>query len=228
MPCRTAVAWLVVALVGVASPVLGDMWSVPSGSADLFTYSNGQDQNDVFGDPFVFGDTFFFSTQFQVNTSNGGTDEETDTVSFDAVADPGLMFTSVHVEALGSYAVSGFGSSVDLDVDVSMTENPGGGSLERSFTDSLTAVPAFPISSGSGTWNLYEMVDATIHLPMPHSDIHFELFNSVLAIAGPAGSATLDVQFESLQIGLKVIPAPASTTLGFIGLGTVAVMRRKR
>ncbi|MCG8404600.1 MAG: PEP-CTERM sorting domain-containing protein [Phycisphaerales bacterium] len=204
------------------TPALAGPWSAPSGTAGDFTYSNGGDNNGLFGDPFIFGNQFVFSTAFSVLASGGATDDKSDVVSFDAVADAGLFFSGVTVSAIGSYAISGDGS-VDVDAEISMQEN---GGLGRTFSDSLLTSPAFPRTAGQGTWNGNAAVSVTTVFPTPHNDIHFELSTDMMAISGPGGSAQLNVQFESLQIDFIVIPEPAS--LSMVAVAGLLMIRRRR
>ncbi|MFQ5501275.1 MAG: hypothetical protein ACE5EQ_03120, partial [Phycisphaerae bacterium] len=119
-----------VAVLMIASPAVAGPWTTPSGNTDFFgnpldfTYSNGGDINGLFGDPLLNGNDFFFSTSFVVNASNGATSQQSDAVSFDILANPGLMFSSIMVTAFGSFAITTDGS-VDVTADLSMLENPG-------------------------------------------------------------------------------------------------------
>ena len=226
--CGAAVAMLMIASPAVAGP-----WTTPSGSTDFFgnpldfTYSNGGDINGLFGDPLLVGNDFFFSTSFTVNASNGATSQQSDTVSFDILANPGLMFSSIMVTAFGSFAITTDGS-VDVTADLTMLENPGAGSLERSFTGSLATDVAFPITTpGNGVWNGTSAVDVEFVFPTPHNNIHIELFNDVISIAGPNGSATINMQIEDLMIGFTVVPEPATLTILCLG-GALLIRRRRR
>lgn len=219
------IAWGValLAALGTTTPAWAGAWSTPSGDAGDFTYSNGGDLNGNFGNPFVFPNQFVFSTSFSVLASGGSSDSMGDTVSFDAVADPGLLFSGVTVTALGSYAVTGDGS-VDLETTLSMTEN---GGLARTFDDDLNTDVAFPATSGQGTWNGNAVVSVTTAFPTPHNDIHFELSTALEALSGAGGSAQLNVQFESLVIELSVIPEPTSLSLVAVAAGMLLIRRRR-
>ena len=229
------------ALVMWASPAFAGVWTTSGGSTDTFggalsfTYSNGGDINGFFGEPFIFGDAFFFTaSSFSVNAMNGATDSQTDTVSFDILADPGLQFSSITVTANGSFAITDEGS-VDVDAGLSMKENPGGpvsppreflGALDTFEADGVTPL-AFPITTpSSGLWNGNALVDVTFVFPTPHNDIHIELTNDVLAIAGPMGTAEVNVAFEDLSIEFTVIPEPA--TLALLASGALLLVGRRR
>lgn len=223
-----------IAMLLIATPALAGPWTNPSGNTDSFgdpldfTYSNGGDINGLFGDPLLVGNEFFFTTGFAVSASNGATSNQTDTVSFDVVANPGLAFSTIMVTAFGSYAITTEGS-VDVTADLSMAENPGAGSLERTFSGSLSTDVAFPVTTpGSGVWNGTSEVNVEFVFPTPHNDIHIELFNDVIAIAGPNGSAAINVQFQDLMIGFVIVPEPASLALLSLGGGLLLLRRRRR
>ena len=211
-----------IAAVFAAQPAMAGPWTIPSGDGGDFTYSNGGDTNGLFGDPFVFPNQFFFSTVFVVNSSGLGSDTATDLVSFDAVADVGLFFSGVTIEAVGTFAITGDGS-VDLFTELKMDENDG---LLREFTTSLNTVPTFPITSGQGLWTGSGLLSLTSEFPIPSSNIHFSLETILDAVTGVGGSAQLNVQFESLLISFEVIPEPASIWL--LGAGGLLCIRRRR
>ena len=141
---RIAVAALA-AVVLSSMPALAGPWG-PTGPADNFTYSNGQDINGCFGTPIVSGDTFYFlESNFQVNAANGTTDTKDDTVSVDLLANQNMQFSSMQVTAFGSYSLIGDGSQVNLNAGLTMHENAG---LERTWSGPLMTEPAFPIAFG--------------------------------------------------------------------------------
>jgi hypothetical protein len=215
----------VAALAMMAVPAFAGPWSNPAGASDSFSYANGGDINGNFGDPFVSADTFFFiNANFQVNAANGTTDSESDTVSFDVTADPGLVFSLIRVTAFGSYAATGPGqNSVDIDGSLSLTEN---GGLNRNWIGPLNTNPTFPKSDEQGGWSGLAVVDITFEFPVPHNELHVAMANDVVAITGTGGSAEMNVQFQDLKIEFIVIPEPAS--LSVLALGALALVRRRR
>ena len=223
---RIAVAALA-AVVLSSMPALAGPWG-PTGPADNFTYSNGQDINGCFGTPIVSGDTFYFlESNFQVNAANGTTDTKDDTVSVDLLANQNMQFSSMQVTAFGSYSLIGDGSQVNLNAGLTMHENAG---LERTWSGPLMTEPAFPIAFGgavpnSGAWNGSALIDVTYVFPLPSDNIHVSLSNMVLAIAGPAGTAELNVQYEDLAITFNLIPEPAS--LALLAVGAALLIRRR-
>lgn len=229
----------VVALVaawGVESAVAGP-WSQPNGASNSFTYANGGDINDHFGEPFLSAseDTFYFiNANFQVNASNGTTDQEDDTVSFDVFANPGLQFSLIRVTANGSYSATGPGENeVDLSAMLALTElgannqyDGGAGDDGRMWTGTLDTAPSFPKSNASGGWSGLATVDITFEFPVPDDSLHVSMSNDVIAITGAGGSAEINVQYQDLKIELVVVPEPASLSL--MGIGVLALLRRRR
>lgn len=216
----------VIALLLISAPAFAGDWSTPGGATASFTYSNGGDINGLFGEPYVDAgsDTFFFvGSNFQANASDGATVGQNDTMSVDIQANPMLQFSSMTITAFGDYAVTGVGSSVDFDSMLGMTEL---GGLGRSFVDELETVPAFPLTSGSGSWDGWATVDVTFVFPVPHDHINISLTNDLLAISAPGGGAQVNVQYEDLAISFVMIPEPA--TLSLLAVGTLALIRRRR
>jgi hypothetical protein len=227
MSLKTVACGLAVAAMGLfATSALAAAWGTASGDAGDFTYSNGQDINGFFGEPWIPGDNTFYyvSANFQVSSANGapGFAQQSDTTSFDAVADPGLQFSLIRVTAFGSYAVTGNGASVDLDAGLGISEN---GGMGRNWAGPLTTTPGFPVTAGSGDWSGLSVVDITFELPVPYNSIHVAMANDVVAISVPGSSATINVQFQDLKIEFEVIPEPG--TLALLALGGLALLRRK-
>ncbi|MFQ5429536.1 MAG: PEP-CTERM sorting domain-containing protein [Phycisphaerae bacterium] len=225
MISKCSIVGAVVAALVIASPAFAAPWSIPSGTATNFSYSNGGDVNGLFGDPLVSGDSFFFfASNFQASAVNGGTDNVNDTVSFDVVANPGKQFSQMMVTAFGSYNVLGPNSSVDINATLQMVENAG---LLRTFGPAnLVTNPPFPVTSGNNSWNGQADIDVSFVFPSPSPDIHISLSTVLDAIAGIGGSAEGNLQFQSLEIQLITIPEPAS--LALVALGGIALIARRR
>ncbi len=215
---------LVIGLIVFVPSALGGPWVSPSGAGDGFTYANGQDIKGLFGSPDVYGNTFYFTNaNFHVQASNGGHATQSDVASFDIMVNPGLFFSTMTVQAFGSYSIVGEGSSVNLDSAIGLKENTG---LERTWSGPLNTTPGFPITSGSGTWNGNALVDVTWVFPTPADSMHVELSCLIDAIAGAGGSSEINVQYEDLVISFGLIPEPASLLL--LGLGGLGLLCRRR
>lgn len=215
----------VVALI-CSGHALAGPWTAPNGETAQFFYSNGQDINGLFGNPNVTGNLFVFQTSFLANASEGSTQSFGDTVSFDVVAKPGLLFSTISVFAGGEYTVTGdpLENSVDVTALLSLDENDGD---TRHFDDALVTDVGFPVTSGSGFFNGSASVDVSNVFPSPSNNLHIELNNDILAISGPGGTATISITFEALSIEFGIIPEPASLSILAVGAGLL-VRRRRR
>lgn len=212
-------AAVVVAASG--SPASADYWG---GNATNFSYSNGSDLNGLFGEPFVDGDTFYFTdANFVVNAQNGGTSSATDTVSFDVLLNPGFVLSVVEIRLFGSYNVQGVESYVDVTACGSVLEL---GGLGREFAGCFISSPPFPVFGGAnGVYSFDGLVDASWLIEPLHPSLHLEFTNDLLASAMLGGNATVDMRFEELTFEVTLIPEPA--TLLFLGLGAIAILRRR-
>ena len=227
---RTLISGAVVAamMLGASSALAGTVWG--GGSADDFTYSNGHDDNGHFGVPLVDGNSFYFMTDFLVNSQDGeavsGYEEtQTDTVYFNVQANTDRQFSFLRIYAFGDYAVTGdTNNSVEAAAGLSITET---GGMMRNWSGPLATSPTFPVyGTDSGIWDGVAVVDFAFMLPVPHDNIDVALSTDVIAITTEGGSATINAQYDELQIEFITIPEPAS--LSILAVGGVALLRRRR
>ena len=230
---RTLISGAVVAamMLGASSALAGTVWG--GGSADEFTYSNGHDDNGHFGVPIVDGNSFYFMTDFLVNSQDGeavpGYEEaQSDTVYFNVQANPDRQFSFLRVYAFGDYSVTGDDTnSVEASASLSITET---GGLGRNWAGPLATSPTFPVDGDDptpdGPWTGGVTVDFSFTLPIPHDNINVALSTDVITITTEGGSATINAQFDELEIKFLTIPEPASLSL--LAVGGVALLRRRR
>lgn len=219
----------------LAAPV---PWTSPSGSNSEISWSNGQSDKGLFGDPIVSGTTFlFFPSSFEATASNGSAQTTSDRLSFKVTAAPGKEISSITIKEVGDWSIEGGGSvKASGALYVTKLNSPGIGSL---WTDTLDVVyqdldnsttytsPARPTSPGGGTWEgIY-----TINLPSGVTSIQIVLNNILQATSTAGGTAFIQKKVvggpgeDDPQIEV-VIPEPAS--LGLLLFGAAGLLRRRR
>lgn len=216
-----ALAMLLAAASAAQSAVVA--WSNPSGSVPgVFSWSNGQTDNGLYGSPIVEGNTFtFFPSNFRAIGSNGGSQSTTDRISFDLDVAPGLIVESVDVREFGDYAITGGGqvsSTADLGV---VNRDLGPGSLQSA---SATSNPAFPLSTLASDSGLFSSA-ASRTLPSGWTRVTITLDGAVNATGGASGTATIEKKLGGLIITV-VVPEPGTISLALAGAGALLMRRR--
>lgn len=214
-----------VVVAGVASASFGQVpWTNPSGSNGNFSWSNGQSDNGLFGSPLVTPTGFLFTPDAfnaNANDADGLSQITTDTLSVVISPDADFAITGIRITELGNYNINGEGS---VEANATLTASQVGGGFNVS--DTMDTAPLFPVSQTAGTtsdnWNGL----AEVFLPVTGSDILIEVQNNMIAIAAPGSTAFISKIVVGGQFSVQLIPAPA--TVGFLGLGALAMGRRRR
>lgn len=223
-----------------AQSALAAVWSNSAGAAPSgnFTWSNGQDINGLFGNPIVTpNDRFVFNAGgFGINDPTPGdafSNTQSDTVSWDLHLTPGFQLTGMVVRAFGSYAVQGDGSYVDLLGTLEITEfeaQPGELGPRTRTGNFVAATPgAFPLVApnySQGSYSGLAEIDISFEMPIFDNNLHISFANLLEAFAVADGNASLNQTFQQFTIEIELIPEPA--TLALVGLGAVALIRRRR
>ncbi|GIW75406.1 MAG: hypothetical protein KatS3mg104_0469 [Phycisphaerae bacterium] len=226
------------ALAGTCVHAAPIPWTSPSGSNADISWSAGQSDNGLFGDPIVSGTTFlFFPSAFQATASGGSAQTTSDRLSFQVSAMPGKFLSSITIREVGDWSIEGGGSvKVAGALYVTKLNSPGIGSI---WTDTLDVVyqdldnsttynsPARPTSDGGGTWEgIY-----TINLPAGVTSIQVVLNNILQATSTAGGTAFIQKKVvggpssgdDQIEV---VIPEPASLSLLFFGAAGLLGRRR--
>ncbi len=213
------------AVAAASTPALAFVpWSNPSGSATWFTWSNGGSATGLFGSPtLVGGDTFLFSPAgFRAQSSGGGTNLISDTLEFDLDASSGLYFTDIMITEFGDYGLVGAsGGSVSATGLLTVADRLSA----ASFSGAMTTTPGSPITSGTGSWQ----GSAAVTLPgisNPLTNIHVKLTNDLIAVSVGGSIAFIEKKVVGSAVALQILPAPSG--LALLGLGGLAVSRRRR
>jgi len=229
-------------LAGVQSAFAG-AWSNSNGASAFghFTWSDGEDQAGLFGDPiysfdvveqhhefsFIFGS---FSVSDDDNTDLLAA-SISDTLSWNMHLGQDFHLESLQIIISGTYAVSGATSEVNLIGDLSATEiatqgsEPGPRSTSSDFFNDN-----FPLdgteTEPDGSYTSIAEIQIPIDTPLWDNDLHISFENMLTAFAEAGGNASITQEFQEFEMTIVLIPEPA--TLGLIGLGAIALLRRRR
>lgn len=219
------VAVIGLATVAQAAPI---PWSNPSGVVPgVFSWSNGESDNGLFGSPTVTGNTFtFFPSNFRATGSNGGAQTTTDRLSFILDVAPGQFFDTIRVQEFGDYAITNGGTvTAEAFLFITNLNNPlGPGSPNNS---QMSTNPAFPLAtagSASGLWD--GSVTASL-LPNGWTRVRVILNNTLQAVGGANGTATIEKKLGGITITVDV-PEPATAGIIASGLGMLMIRRRRK
>lgn len=225
-PARLALFVAVIGLRAGAAAAAPIPWNNPSGSVPgVFSWSNGQSDNGLFGSPVVNGTSFtFFPNNFRATASNGDAATTTDRISVTLEVAPGAFpFAGVQIAEFGDYSITNGGHvSADaflfltnLDLPVNPPSNPvtNAASFDRNL---------LPTGSDSGLWNLL-IVQPLPFGPNGFNRMQIVLNNVVQSVAGANGTAQIEKKVQGVTITI-LIPEPAATAL----LLTAPLLARRR
>lgn len=215
-------------------------WSNPNGSNSQVTWANGQSDKGLFGSPTVNGSSFlFFPSNFEASASNGSAQTTSDRLSFTLTAPAGKEITQVKLHELGDWSILGGGSvKVSGALYITKLNSPGFGTVYsdtldtvyKDFENNITYNPPAgkPNIPGSGTWD----GDFVITMPAGVTSVQVVL-NNILQATSTVGGTSFIQKKELGQAGTDpqfkvdvILPEPSS--LSFLGLGAIALLRRSR
>jgi len=215
----TVLASLACVALMATSAVAAVPWTTPSGSGDIFTYSGGESDNGLFGDPVVVGNQFIFTPNFLASTT--GDANPNDQLDVNIFAKPGHTITGIIIEEIGSYNIDGTG-------EVTMSGSLLLQDLDFIFppvviNDPLIMAPSENVNGTNmaGPWTGGSIQDLESEALGSWQNMHLVL-NNELAATASAGTASI----AKTGVIITVLPEPATATLALLGLGFIARRRR--
>jgi hypothetical protein len=226
-PARLALLIVVITLLSGAAAAAPIPWTNPCGSVPgVFSWSNGQSDNGLFGSPIVNGTSFtFFPNNFRATTSNGSAITTTDRLSVTLEVAPGTFpFAGVQTAELGDYSITNGGHvSADaflfltnLDIPVNPPMNP------------ITSMASFdrnllPTGNESGLWNLQIFQNLRFGAN-GFNRMQLVLDNVLQSIGGANGTAQIEKKVQGVTITI-LIPEPSTAAALLL---TAPLLRRRR
>ncbi|HEY7086759.1 MAG TPA: hypothetical protein VH518_01640 [Tepidisphaeraceae bacterium] len=198
-------------------------WSNPNGSTPSFDWSNGSNDNGIFGDPVAVGDSLvFFPSNFKAHSANGVAGSISDKINVDIQMHVGVPLTQITVQELGDYGITGSatpaGNSVNVVATLITTNLL---QVLPPVATSLTFNPAMPITTlGSGQWQGNAVQNFT-----PGEYVRFHLTLDDLLQATTNANSVADIE---KKIGTIVIHIPEPATIGLLLCGAPLMLRRRR
>ncbi|HEX8324438.1 MAG TPA: PEP-CTERM sorting domain-containing protein [Tepidisphaeraceae bacterium] len=223
----------VLAQGAVAAPIF---WSNPSGSTSKITYSGGQSDKGLYGDPTLVGGTFQFlaPSNFNAESSNGVADTTSDRLSFKVTTTTGDL-DKINVQEYGDWSILNTGI-VKATGGLFITRLDSGhfGVLYQQTpvvkytnmeTGQVLTSPSRPSGDGSGLWR----ADYSIDLPDGTRTVQVVLNNILQASSGSNSTSFIEkkaISITAVTATGPTVPEPAS--LGLIALGGTVLLRRRR
>lgn len=207
-------------------------WATPSGSNSQISYSGGQSDNGLFGEPTVNGSQFlFFPSNFKASSANGVAAQTTDRLQFKLTAKPGQTFTQIVIKELGDFSINGTGNvNAFGTLYVTKLTNPGFGTVVTDpetasyYSASIPTTPSNVTGVKNGTWN----TNFVANLPAGTTEVMIVLNNVLSATSGANSTSFIEKKVVGPEVMIDVVlPEPASIGMILVG-GAGMLLRRKR
>lgn len=226
-PQWRALAWCaaVAVMVGGAT-AYGSAWTNDNGSNGRFSWQDGNNANDLYGDPTVTEAGFFFLNPVDFRAEGGGGvgDSVTDTARWvmDVGAHDSIDFITVEEWGIWSSDIS---DPSDYEFDVAFDVFR----FDPSPPGSTTSITIPVTVELDGTWHAeYTLVAGAAGNPpasdQPWNKMQITVVNT-LQVDGTTAPAGTFIEKQGMRV---IIPEPASLLFLALGLGSVAVCRSRR
>lgn len=224
--CHVLAIATLAAFAGVASAQVP--WAPPGGSGSFFSYTGGQSDNGLFGNPTLVGDQFQFTpANFVANSVNGSAASTVDRIQVDLLANPGQRFTMIKITEFGHWTITGIGTvqaAGSLNLVDQLNVRPPAIAALGSFTPG-----PMPISTpnSSGLWSGSVTIDLTQIIGPDWTKLRLVFTNTLQATSQAGSSALIDKKVvQGPSIFVDILPTPGSASI--LALGGVLAARRRR
>lgn len=201
-------------------------WIVPNGSTANYVYSNGGDDNGLFGQPTILPEGLAFNPAGFVAQSTGGStgpqSQKNDRmyVTLSSPQGQGKTLTQVTLGEYGDYSIfNGGGVKAWAYLVVRVLDADWVGN--RVFTATLAANPAMPVTTAGNAGGEWTGL-AQVNLPAAAQSVQVVLNNVLQAYSNPNGTALI----EKKDVGITIIIPEPTSMLAVAGLSMLCVRRR--